>query len=42
MNDIEVCEQDVWGICPECGGDMYYDGERYECFECGNIAEVEE
>lgn len=28
-------------IC-DCGDEMYFDGERYECFECGEVIYVDE
>lgn len=28
-------------ICDECGGTMIYDGERWECLECGEMFYVE-
>jgi len=27
-------------IC-ECGDQMIFDGERYECLECGNVVYVD-
>ena len=32
----------MWSICELCGGDVYWDGEMWQCMECGDSGYYDE
>lgn len=31
----------TWSICEICGGDVYWDGQTWQCMECGDTGEYD-